>query len=126
MCLIGFVGDAEWPVMALTFRTPLLASQDRSRKEMYQMLFKVAVGALLIVAVVGPLQACPVKKLAHVTREPLRRYTKLELAVRDVRTGEGGLWRIYFRHDGVPHSIVRIDFGETRPKTNSSIVCWPA
>jgi hypothetical protein len=80
------------------------------------MLFKVAVGALLIVAVVGPLQACPVKKLAHVTREPLGGYTKLELAVRDVRTAEGGLWRIYFRHDGVPHSIVRIDFGETGQK----------
>jgi hypothetical protein len=77
------------------------------------MLRTVAVLAALSIATAGPLLACPIEKIAHATREPLDRFKKIEVDAREWRSLEGGHWLIYLRHNGVPHSIVRIDYGET-------------
>jgi hypothetical protein len=77
------------------------------------MLRALAVQALLSIAAAAPLLACPIEKIAHATREPLDRFKKIEVEARKWRSLEGGHWLIYLRQDGVPHSIVRIDYGET-------------
>jgi hypothetical protein len=77
------------------------------------MLIRLVVQVLTAIATAGPLLSCPIEKIAHVTREPLGEFKKIEVDARKWRSLEGGVWKVHLRQDGVPHSIVRIDYGET-------------
>ena len=56
---------------------------------------------------------CPVADIEKALAVPLEGLRKVERAVTDVQSTEGGVWRIYRRKDGRLTSLLRIDGGES-------------
>ena len=56
---------------------------------------------------------CPVDAIEKALAAPLDGLTRIQRAVTDVQSTEGGVWRIYTHEDGKLGTLVRIDAGES-------------
>lgn len=68
---------------------------------------------LLLLCAAARGHACPVGDLWDRVREPLEARPKIEIAVRDIQSTDGGIWWVYLGQHGIPLSMLRSDFGET-------------
>lgn len=59
------------------------------------------------------LAGCPVDRIEKALGAQLDGLKKVERAVTDVQSTEGGVWRIYRRKDGSLNTLLRIDGGES-------------
>lgn len=75
-------------------------------KTLFTMIF-LACGSTTVLA------ACPVDKIEKALATPLEGLKKVERAVSDVQSTEGGVWQIYRRKDGQLIALLRIDGGES-------------
>lgn len=66
----------------------------------------------------SPTLACPVSTLVTLSKGPLGKLKKAEFDVAEQQSAEGGRWQVYSRRDGIVHSIVRTDYGETGRTTS--------
>jgi hypothetical protein len=71
---------------------------------------------LLLLALVGlacETAACPLPEMIRESQSDLNALRKDRLSISATESAEGGYWELYSRHDGLIHSAVRYDFGET-------------
>lgn len=75
-------------------------------KTLFTMIFLVCCSTTV-------LAGCPVANIEKALAAPLDGLNKVERAVSDVQSTEGGVWRIYRREDGQLNALLRIDGGES-------------
>lgn len=69
---------------------------------------------------------CPVDAIEKALAAPLDGLKRIERAVTDVQSTEGGVWRIYTHEDGKLGTLVRIDAGESGMNEKRLSVASPA
>lgn len=75
-------------------------------KTLFTMIFLCCMGGAAVAD-------CPVDAIEKALGTPLDGLKKVERAVTDMQSTEGGVWRIYRKEDGRLATLVRIDAGES-------------